>query len=332
MLHNPVPSKEEFLKATIKRLFFFCAISVLFNCALLAISSYMWWHSGYFLLSRSSYAPKEHTAYPKEPPFSLSQEITALLQKDGNILVSLLDDKKSVGEGYTKRDLALAILITVHKVDIHRALADVPAGRYVTIGEKEILLFSGLNDEAFSSIKQFMAEEMYPYTIEGLFSMLKASPQNESLKNAFLRTEECAAFVASFSQKPALSKEECLQLILEGDWDLFSDSIESQKKAFDPSLEERYRILKKYLQQGSPTAATALIATEIQNTTKKTPEKKSSLKKEAPRGEILYVVQQGDSLWRIAQRYKADVEKIRSLNRLPSDSLQPGTQLQIPLQ
>ena len=44
-----------------------------------------------------------------------------------------------------------------------------------------------------------------------------------------------------------------------------------------------------------------------------------------------YVVQKGDTLWDIAQKYKGvSVWKIKALNNLESDNLKPGTKLILP--
>lgn len=43
-----------------------------------------------------------------------------------------------------------------------------------------------------------------------------------------------------------------------------------------------------------------------------------------------YVVQEGDSLWRISRRFKIDIELLRKHNRLQNDFLKPGTMLKLP--
>lgn len=48
------------------------------------------------------------------------------------------------------------------------------------------------------------------------------------------------------------------------------------------------------------------------------------------RRERFYVVQEGDSLWKIAKRFNVDVEQIKANNRLDSDFLKPGRPLVIP--
>lgn len=44
----------------------------------------------------------------------------------------------------------------------------------------------------------------------------------------------------------------------------------------------------------------------------------------------LYIVQEGDSLWKIANRFHVDLAQLRTCNRLHSDELRPGKALAIP--
>ncbi len=46
--------------------------------------------------------------------------------------------------------------------------------------------------------------------------------------------------------------------------------------------------------------------------------------------EIVYIVQQGDTLWQISKRYNIDIVKLKNHNKLTSDSLKPGSTLRIP--
>lgn len=43
-----------------------------------------------------------------------------------------------------------------------------------------------------------------------------------------------------------------------------------------------------------------------------------------------YIVQKGDSLWSIANKFNTTVENLRNLNRLTSDTLQIGQELIVP--
>lgn len=82
------------------------------------------------------------------------------------------------------------------------------------------------------------------------------------------------------------------------------------------------------------------------STTIATPKKKSSvtlskkekktiasvkqMSKPSARRPRMYVVTEGDSLWKIAKRFDIEIEVLRKSNRLKNDSLKPGTALFIP--
>lgn len=44
----------------------------------------------------------------------------------------------------------------------------------------------------------------------------------------------------------------------------------------------------------------------------------------------LYIVQEGDSLWKIAKKFRVNIEALKAQNQLESDFLRPGTPLKIP--
>ena len=58
---------------------------------------------------------------------------------------------------------------------------------------------------------------------------------------------------------------------------------------------------------------------------------KSTAKKPTPKGEFkTYVVQKGDSLWLISQKYpKVSVAQLKEWNNIWSSNLKPGTTLKI---
>lgn len=60
------------------------------------------------------------------------------------------------------------------------------------------------------------------------------------------------------------------------------------------------------------------------------PKKIITASKPSARRPRMYVVTEGDSLWKIAKRFDVEIEVLRKSNRLKSDSLKPGTALFIP--
>lgn len=57
---------------------------------------------------------------------------------------------------------------------------------------------------------------------------------------------------------------------------------------------------------------------------------KSQVKKPVTPRVQTYTVQNGDSLWKIAKRFKVDVKQLKAYNNLKSDVLKPGSTLKIP--
>lgn len=58
--------------------------------------------------------------------------------------------------------------------------------------------------------------------------------------------------------------------------------------------------------------------------------KKEAIKRKAPAPYRLYIVQEGDSLWKISKRFGVDMEVLKKKNQLQSNAIKPGTMLKIP--
>lgn len=78
-----------------------------------------------------------------------------------------------------------------------------------------------------------------------------------------------------------------------------------------------------------PAAPAAPRVAVVLPLTKPKPSKTVAKKENAPKMRI-HVVQEGDSLWKIARRYKVDIATLKKVNKLQSDLLRPGTTLKIP--
>lgn len=57
---------------------------------------------------------------------------------------------------------------------------------------------------------------------------------------------------------------------------------------------------------------------------------KKSVPPPPPAKEQVYVIQEGDSLWKISRKFKVPVETIKAKNQMKSDKLKPGATLRIP--
>jgi LysM repeat protein len=51
---------------------------------------------------------------------------------------------------------------------------------------------------------------------------------------------------------------------------------------------------------------------------------------ESTKSDYLYIVQEGDSLWKLSRKYNVEVDVLKRYNRLSSDNLAPSTAIRIP--
>ena len=101
----------------------------------------------------------------------------------------------------------------------------------------------------------------------------------------------------------------------------------------------RFNPAYKAVEPVKPAPQKPLVMTKQNQPKKIVPEKKSSGKAiavktppaaPAKKKDRLYIVQEGDNLWKISRRFKVDVNVLRGHNKLKSDALKPGTTLKIP--
>lgn len=182
-------------------------------------------------------------------------------------LVSFLTNKSFVEEGYAKRDLALASLVSLHHFNIEKALsASPPQVRTLTFAEGQTVdAFPGLSEEQFEAIIRYAYQEKWPLTAKGIFALLqrKENPRDESLEQAFLITPEFYSLQVFF-QKTGCSQEPIalLHLVCEGTWDLLEGFVREQTQILDFSIDKRRALLLSYLALHSPTAAQLLLRTD----------------------------------------------------------------------
>lgn len=352
-------------------------------------------------------------------------------------LVSRLNNNQMVENGYSQRDLALAALMTFHYFDLERALKEplpkqqrtIPFGKNVKGETVEITIYPGLSEAHFQSMMEFAKQEKWPLTSKGLYRMLrKQGLQYEtSLAEAFFMTPEFLHVEMLFQRSGvAISKQELLAILLQGNWNLLSTFAEQQRAVQDLSSPRRQRFLLDYIRHKSATAAQFILKSDGEFAAKKLDDKQViailDLAKErneevekfaitlltSPRNDFVrqaaaeklfeiheiskpkeniyaealnrfvpqakgiplvppkpkkstatqkkltalktveakkkpelkqpiaimrattHKVQEGDSLWKIAKKYKVSIESIKKTNHLKSDFLKPGTTLRIP--
>jgi hypothetical protein len=321
-------------------------------------------------------------------------------------LAACLTNRDLVEEGYLKRDLALAALVSFHHFALEKALGSLPQQvRTLPWGEGAITLYPGLSEEQFKAVVEFAYTEKWPLTARGLFLHLqkKDKGRDPTLIEAFAHTAEFSALQQLFQKSGAPQESGILiDLIAEGNWDLIERFTQEQAQMLDLSVEKRRRLLLSYLSLRSATAAEILIKTDRPFIGKKLDDrglldllglirgKSEEAEKlclellRSPRGDAVwakavgllyafageplpspfsleaalarfvpspsapapavktdpapaakperveYVVQSGDSLWKIARKHKVSVDQIVAENRMEKERIYPGMVLKIP--
>lgn len=285
-------------------------------------------------------------------------------------LIEKLKDSTVVEGAYSERDLALGCLVSLHYFDVNRALSGdkIPSERSILLDQvQKIKIYMGLSDEQFSQIYSFATQEAWPLTAEGLFLALREYAQpEESLVEAFYLTPEFLAIWRHFLSQ-GVEKREVLELLLQGSWELWHYHYQASIQGLESSCNLRRHLLVTYIHADSAKAAEILVKTEesfcktLEDATLLSllklqidqPEMQrladyffhhsensqivelcSSYRvQEEGRGDRqdrVYIVQRGDSLWKISKHLHVSVQEIKSLNNLQSDTLQPGLALRIP--
>ncbi|MCB1106547.1 MAG: LysM peptidoglycan-binding domain-containing protein [Chlamydiia bacterium] len=270
-------------------------------------------------------------------------------------LVKELYNETHVEEGQRRCDLALAALVTYHHFDVERAVSGFSIEkRKVVFGNQAMTLYPGMDGERFEGIRLFARQEVWPLTPQGLFIEIKERKSiPDTLREAFSMTHEFFELKRAFGRLPyAISDQALFRLAYEGDWESISTFTEGEWAPF----------LVPRMMNGSQLAAYLLILLDkefalkglddhqmgrlLSLLTEKTVEVEAFLKDVAGgiRSEHVhtlaekpleapprrYVVQSGDSLWKISRMFDVKVEVIQEMNALVSETLKPGTELILP--
>lgn len=196
-------------------------------------------------------------------------------------LIARLNNSQLVENGFTHRDLALAVLVSSWHFDLTRALAgytlpsqqrSIPAGNNRKGQPITLTVYPGLSEQHFQAIIQFTQTERWPLTSRGLFLLLQKQlyPNDSSLTDTFFLTTEFLAVETLISRSEIkVSKQELLKMILEGNWTILSLLAEEQRLSQDLSPARRQRFLLDYIAHKSSTAAHLFLKTDEAFATRK---------------------------------------------------------------
>ncbi len=213
---------------------------------------------------------------PASPSIDSSSNLTQLKELEKKPffhLVQLLGEVSHQANGLSLADFALAALVREHAFDLDRALGYSPtskvrliAGNMQSKEVEEALFFPQLSQEERERIVRFAYTEKYPFTVEGLFTLVKYKIEAKELLEpelvqAITRTDQYISFEMLLKrQVPGLRRKEAFLLLASGNFDLFSKplSMQSQYGAFPKS--QRLQWLSAYLPHQSFVAARLLLA------------------------------------------------------------------------
>lgn len=273
---------------------------------------------------------------------------------DYDSLVRALYDETHVEEGQRRCDLALAALASYHDFDIERAFSGYPMEeRSVSFGNQSMTLYPGLSEERLEGIRHFARREAWPITPEGLFKEIqKRETIPDSLKEAFVLTQEFFEIKKAFGRLPyAISEEALFHLTTFGDWKSIAEFSGDLAPFLLPRMEQGSKLAAYLLVlENREFALKSLDDSQMEKLlallTEKTPAIESFLQdvkgglrcdhikevagKPPENPPRTYIVQSGDSLWKISRMFDVKVEAIRELNGLQSETLKPGAELILP--
>lgn len=390
-------------------------VSGFLNIGLISFFFYTWIQEKPILLPYEHMPATEEQQQAPLADFRGNVEVVQQFQSmDFDQLVGKLSSRELVEDGYSQRDLALACLVNYHHFNLQRALSGYSLqSRILRIEEGErvenIEIFPALSDEHYLKIVQFIQQERWPLTSQGIFLALKQRDYHEdiTLAQAFFLSEEYTSVEMLLARSDvAITKKEVLDIILDSDWHMLADFAQKQRISQDLSSPRRQSFLLNYIIRKSETAAMVMLKTdkffaakklddarvleildqikvkapealwfvqelltsprsdevwkraaqklyfwdgeemvepydhslvlerfiskELIETKAEQPVGQEIQKKDEEEKELIHVVAEGDSLWKIAKLYRVDVQDLKEINGLSSDVIKAGIMLKIP--
>lgn len=222
--------------------------------------------------------------YYELKPASLEEQTAPLALQQSNLevlqffrtltfeqLVSRLRHPQLVEDGFSQRDLALAMLVSIHHFDHFRALNStsdlqsrtVPFGKNKSGEPVSLTIYPALSDNQFQKIIHFAQTEKWPYTSKGLYFLLKKQKNwDATLAEAFYMSPEFRSVENMFQRANQISKRELLTLILQGTWSTLKSFSEQQRTKQDLSAARRQQLLINYISNKSLAAAQIILITD----------------------------------------------------------------------
>lgn len=211
---------------------------------------------------------------PKQRPQGLSVTNSHLIRTYKALpfeqLQLKLQKKALVEDGYSERDLALAVLVAYFDFDVEKAFQGRAAPlqkRWIQVGEEKepIQIYPGLSDLDYAELVNYVNHEKWPFKTKGLFSFLKQPEyQNDSsLVEAFCQTKEFKTILRLFTQFP-VEQERIASLFLQSDYASFLSLVERVRKQAESLPEVRQRLLISSLQSGVKPASQLLLQTDYE--------------------------------------------------------------------
>lgn len=205
-----------------------------------------------------------------------AEVLTSLSQLSFHQLISHLSRLQMIENGYAERDLALACLVAFHHFDIERGLpknGQPQQKRFLAWKQKghdqpvHLVVYPDLTQNQFDSLIQFAKTERWPLTAEGLFTLLKEQNEKKEIDKhlieTFMLTPEFWTVELLFHRSSyAVSKEELLGILLEGNWLLLKQFVDQQRQINDSSDARRQKFLLDYVKGGSPSSVIVLLKNE----------------------------------------------------------------------
>lgn len=215
-------------------------------------------------------------------PSGWTDKIAQLSSLPFGQLTEHLSSTLPVGNGYTERDIALALLMAFHHLDLQRALKpqEVPQQKHLIRWRGDareavdLIIYPDLSQREFNALVQFVQTERWPQTVQGLFAMLQKQMSDQqidpTLIETFALTPEFWSMELLLSRAdPALSRMDIAKIIAEGNWDLLRQFADQQRQLQDFSDARRRALLVDYIQVKSASAAKLLLKLDWEFSIKK---------------------------------------------------------------